>query len=142
MANKIKARVIHNGRSYVGLIKDRETWNALKAGAVSWTDRQRQQLTHYEIPADVYWDLFEKDRINGFDAKCCNHCIPDHDFRSIGDTVEYNGVETSLNDQGMLRVRVYTGGHLESQDMINVNFCPFCGRRFKNVKTETSAEQV
>lgn len=134
MSKKIKTRLYHTGSNYTGLVQDKETWNALKAGAISWDERQRRMLTQYTIPAEVYWDLFEKDRSNGFEAKCCNHCMPssEHDFLTLNDTVEYSGIEIALNDQGMLRIRVYDKGNLETQDIVNITYCPFCGRRFKN----------
>ena len=135
MSKKIKTRIYNINGDNRGYVKDKETWNALKAGAISWTESQKRTLTHYIIPAEVYWDLFEKDRSNGFEAKCCNHCMPSgkHDFISLNDTVEYSGIEIALNDQGMLRIRVYDKGELETQDIVNITYCPFCGRRFKNV---------
>ena len=134
MSKKIKTRIYNTNGDFRGYVKDKETWNALKAGAISWNERQRRELTHYTIPAEVYWDLFEKDRRNGFEAKCCNHCMPSigHDFVALNDTVEYSGIEIALNDQGMLRIRVYDKGKLETQDIVNITYCPFCGRRFKN----------
>lgn len=131
MGRKLKTRILHTGSDYRGYIQDKDTWNALKAGAISWNEHQKRTLTHYIVPAEVYWDLFEKDRTNGFEAKCCNHCIPNnHDFISLNDTVEYSGIEMAINDQGMLRIRVYEEGKLITQDIVNINYCPICGRIF------------
>lgn len=48
---------------------------------------------------------------------------------------EYTGIEMGLDNLGMLRVRVYTPTEDEErdwelQDIVNINFCPVCGRPF------------
>lgn len=64
----------------------------------------------------------------------CQYCEnrSDNDFVILNDTVEYSDIEMALNRQGMLRVRYFEQGEYDlfySQDIINVKFCPMCGRK-------------
>lgn len=52
-------------------------------------------------------------------------------------TIEYSGIEIALNRQGMLRVRVLDCKENEdntigllSQDIVEIKFCPLCGKKF------------
>jgi hypothetical protein len=63
-------------------------------------------------------------------CKYCNR--EDNCFVPLNKTTDYSGIEMSLNRQGMLRVRYYEQGKYDlwySEDIINVNFCPICGRK-------------
>jgi hypothetical protein len=67
----------------------------------------------------------------------CKYCgRKDNDFVSLNGTVEYGGIEMSLNRQGMLRTRYYEdSSHIWfSEDIVNINFCPICGRDFTKEK--------
>lgn len=60
----------------------------------------------------------------------CPYCdATNNDFIPINQTVEYSGIEMSLNRQGLLRVRYYHGGNSEflTQDIIEIKHCPACG---------------
>lgn len=64
----------------------------------------------------------------------CIFCEQDHnDFVRLNDTDVISGIEISLNRQGMLRVRFYNndGWNFVSQDILNIGFCPMCGRNLK-----------
>lgn len=66
-------------------------------------------------------------------CKYCNR--KDNDFVILHDTADYSGIEMSLNRQGMLRTRYYGSNHLwYSEDIVNVKFCPMCGRKFTEDK--------
>ena len=61
----------------------------------------------------------------------CAYCDrEDNDFVLLNQTTDYSGIEMSLNRQGMLRVRYYTDGSKVwfSQDIVEIKFCPNCGR--------------
>ena len=64
-------------------------------------------------------------------CKYCEH--ENNDFVVLNETVEYSGIEVELNKQGMLRVRYYEDCTKTwfSEDIINVKFCPMCGRRLQ-----------
>lgn len=67
----------------------------------------------------------------------CQYCEPrnGNDFVVMNDTKEYSGMEMAINCQGMLRVRYYQYNGIdrfESQDILNVKYCPMCGRKFNN----------
>lgn len=67
----------------------------------------------------------------------CDYCNgKDNRFVRLNKTKDYSGIEMSLNPQGMLRVRVNDDetGSFTTQDIINVCFCPMCGRRFRRDK--------
>lgn len=63
-------------------------------------------------------------------CKYCEH--ENNDFVLLNQTVDYSGIEMSLNRQGVLRIRYYEPCEdlFGSQDFINVKFCPMCGRKF------------
>lgn len=65
--------------------------------------------------------------------KKCPYCESETtDFIPMNQTAEYSSIEISLNRQGMLRVRVldeYEG--YETQDIVEVKYCPLCGKNFK-----------
>lgn len=48
------------------------------------------------------------------------------------DTVELDEVEIAVNRQGMLRARHYPAERdgWDAQDIVNIKFCPMCGRKF------------
>lgn len=63
----------------------------------------------------------------------CQYCEPRgfNDFVPMNQTVEYSGIELAVNCQGMLRARYYTEGDIWfSEDIVNIKYCPLCGRRF------------
>lgn len=62
----------------------------------------------------------------------CKYCnSKDNDFVMLNDTAEYSYIEMALNRQGMLRVRSYDETEIWfSEDIVNVKFCPMCGRKF------------
>ena len=65
-------------------------------------------------------------------CKYCEH--GNNDFVLLNETTDYSGIEIALNRQGMLRVRYYEQGEYDMwfvQDIINVKFCPICGREFE-----------
>lgn len=65
-------------------------------------------------------------------CKYCNN--NDTEFIHLNTTSEYSGIEMMLNRQGMLRVR-YIGDNTNtfvSQDIMNIHYCPMCGRKFNN----------
>lgn len=62
----------------------------------------------------------------------CKYCgRTDNDFVLLNETADYSGIEISLNSQGMLRGRYYDdSSHIWfSEDIINIKFCPMCGRK-------------
>ena len=62
----------------------------------------------------------------------CKFCgRKDNDFVLLNKTIDYSGIEMSLNRQGMLRTRYYEDSSRIwfSEDIINVGFCPICGRK-------------
>lgn len=68
----------------------------------------------------------------------CKYCENEtNDFIEINDTFRYSGIEMSMNRQGMLRVRVDLGPSelhknvFETEDIVNIKFCPFCGKKLK-----------
>ena len=62
-------------------------------------------------------------------CKYCEH--ENNDFVLLNETTDYSLLEMSLNRQGMLRVRdIDQQGRISSMDIINVKFCPMCGRKF------------
>ena len=65
-------------------------------------------------------------------CKCC--CSRTNDFVLINQYPDYCGIDIAVNRQGMLRVRTYpdgNDGNYESQDIVQMNYCPLCGRQFK-----------
>ena len=67
-------------------------------------------------------------------SKKCPYCEADNNqFVLLNKTKDYSGIEISLNRQGMMRVRFgYVDcDYFESQDIINIQHCPMCGRKFE-----------
>lgn len=66
----------------------------------------------------------------------CQYCEKRsyNDFVPMNQTMEYSGIELAVNCQGMLRARYYdiNGDTFESQDIVNIKYCPLCGKRFNN----------
>ena len=64
----------------------------------------------------------------------CKFCEPnkDNSFVILNETVDYSGIEFALHEKGMLRCRYYGGKeNFESQDIINIKFCPICGTELR-----------
>ena len=64
----------------------------------------------------------------------CAYCDrEDNDFVLLNQTMDYSGIEIALNRQGMLRVRCYADDSKVwfSQDIVEIKFCPNCGRAMK-----------
>jgi len=64
----------------------------------------------------------------------CAYCDrKDNDFVLLNQTSDYSGIEIALNRQGMFRVRYYTDDSKVwfSQDIVEIKFCPNCGRAMK-----------
>ena len=62
----------------------------------------------------------------------CTYCDrKDNDFVLLNQTVEYSGIEMSLSRQGFLRVRYYDSDNQNfiTQDIVEIKFCPNCGRK-------------
>lgn len=60
-------------------------------------------------------------------CKYCNR--KGNDFVALNNTVQYSGIEIDINRQGMLRVRTYDESDFLLQDIVNIQFCPICGRK-------------
>lgn len=63
----------------------------------------------------------------------CAVCgAPDNGFVTLNrETAGYSGIEIAVARGGMLRARsLNEDGSMLSQDILNVPFCPLCGRRF------------
>lgn len=64
----------------------------------------------------------------------CAYCDrEDNDFVLLNQTTDYSNIEMALNRQGMLRVRCYVDDNQVwfSQDIVEIKFCPNCGRAMK-----------
>ena len=64
----------------------------------------------------------------------CKVCkANNNDFILLNDTGMYSGIDIEINRQGMLRVRVFNDemDGFVTQDILNVEHCPICGRRFE-----------
>ena len=61
----------------------------------------------------------------------CKYCTrKDNDFALLNETTDYSGLEIAMNKQGILRIRYYSSDALwATQDIINIKFCPICGRK-------------
>lgn len=58
----------------------------------------------------------------------CEYC-GSNEFTALNDTVDYSGLEIAINNS-MLRVRNYNFKDIfETQDVVNINYCPICGRK-------------
>lgn len=64
-------------------------------------------------------------------CKYCEH--QNNDFVILNETSSYSGIEIALNKQGMLRSRYYEDNSQVwfTQDIVNIKFCPMCGKEFK-----------
>jgi len=64
-------------------------------------------------------------------CKYCEH--QNNDFIILNETTAYSNIEMALNKQGMFRIRHYEddGWIWFTQDVINIKFCPVCGKEFK-----------
>ena len=62
----------------------------------------------------------------------CPYCECDtNNFEPLTQTAEYSGIELAVNRQGMLRARVLDDdGGFSTQDIVEIRFCPLCGKRF------------
>jgi hypothetical protein len=67
----------------------------------------------------------------------CEYCNKDtNGFIPINNTVDYSGLEISINHKGMLRCRNYNFKELyDTQDIVNINYCPMCGRSLEKVQS-------
>lgn len=67
-------------------------------------------------------------------CKFCEH--DNNDFVLLNDTNMYSGIDIEINRQGILRVRVFNDemDGFVTQDILSVNYCPICGRKFKGVR--------
>ena len=74
----------------------------------------------------------ENPTVKTMPAACYICSGQDNDFRQLNvETIRYSAIEIAVNRQGMLRARSIspTGGMLD-QDVVNISFCPVCGRKF------------
>lgn len=65
----------------------------------------------------------------------CAYCDrEDNDFVLLNQTTDYSGIEMALNRQGMLRVRYYDDSSKIwfTEDIIEIKYCPNCGRAMKS----------
>lgn len=63
----------------------------------------------------------------------CQYCRgKNNDFVLLNNTNMYSGVDIEMNKQGMLRVRVFNDemDGFVTQDILNILYCPLCGRKF------------
>ena len=63
----------------------------------------------------------------------CQYCRErNNDFVILNDSNMYSGIDIEINRQGMLRVRVFNDemDGFVTQDILNVRYCPMCGRKF------------
>lgn len=66
--------------------------------------------------------------------KKCPYCESGtNDFVQMNQDIEFTGIEMSLDRFGELRVRTYTDtdDYFDSQSIIEIKYCPFCGKRFR-----------
>lgn len=64
----------------------------------------------------------------------CKYCSTDNnDFILLNQTVDYSGIEMSLNRQGILRIRYYdiNDPNFVTQDVLNIQYCPMCARKLR-----------
>ena len=62
----------------------------------------------------------------------CEYCKSQTEFIPLNITADYSGLEFALCGN-MLRVRYSSNDykHFEAQDLINIKFCPMCGRKLE-----------
>ena len=65
----------------------------------------------------------------------CQYCENrgNNDFVLLNDTNMYSGIDIEINSQGILRVRVFNDemDGFVTQDILNIRYCPICGRKFE-----------
>ena len=64
----------------------------------------------------------------------------DNGFFPLNPTLEYSGLEIAFSKTGMIRARhfreySYDSG-INTQDFVNINNCPLCGRELKKCREE------
>ena len=62
----------------------------------------------------------------------CQYCESrgNNDFLLLNQTKDYSGIEIASDRQGMLRTRYYGDNDIWfSQEIVNIKFCPMCGRK-------------
>lgn len=54
-------------------------------------------------------------------------------FRTVNATALYSGIEMAMGTSGLFRVRVLTdnGESFTTQEIIQMRYCPACGRKFR-----------
>ena len=65
----------------------------------------------------------------------CQYCMErNNDFVLLNNSNMYSGIDIEINRQGMLRVRVFNDemDGFVTQDILNVRYCPLCGRKFSD----------
>lgn len=65
----------------------------------------------------------------------CQYCKErNNDFVILNNTNMYSGIDIEINRQGMIRVRVFNDemDGFVTQDILNVRYCPMCGRKFND----------
>ncbi len=64
--------------------------------------------------------------------KRCKYCEEDYSggFVSLNDTADYSGLELAMCKE-MLRARCFhlASGEMVTQDIVNIRYCPMCGRK-------------
>lgn len=64
--------------------------------------------------------------------KECKYCREDSsgEFVSLNDTADYSGLELAMYKK-MLRARCFHlgSGDMVTQDIVNIKYCPMCGRK-------------
>jgi len=63
----------------------------------------------------------------------CPYCeITNDDFQPVNQSVEYSGIEISLNRKGLMRIRTYLNDSeiFDAQDTVELKYCPLCGKQF------------
>lgn len=63
----------------------------------------------------------------------CPYCeCSNDDFQQVNQSVEYSGIEISLNRRGLLRIRTYLNDKeiFDAQDITELKYCPLCGKQF------------
>lgn len=66
-------------------------------------------------------------------CKYCS-CSPDDNEPLNMTSIEYSGIEMLiLRNTGILRCRYFLDydGLFDAQDIVRINYCPMCGRRFE-----------
>ena len=66
----------------------------------------------------------------------CIYCDrADNDYLLLNKTASYSGIEVALNRHGNMRIRYYDDNeqNFVSQDVICINYCPYCGRPLRRV---------